>query len=289
MVKKKFVHQEKLPQVIKTGDISGVIDTSLAHQFHLSPSLKIIAGATDGTASFYASGANLPGDISSTIGTTLVIRGISEKLIKDDKGRIYCHRHPAGYWLPGGASNTGGECLEKFFPNEDLKEWDIQVERMPLPTSLIMYPLTRRGERLPFALSKAEFFQNRKEQNRLEFYAGCLEGVGYVEKFSYYLLETLGSSSIQRVFTSGSGAKSSIWCQIRSNILSKPIFIPSTTESAMGACIIAASHLYGSLSLACKKMVRIHKSFEPQREISSQYQESYQKFIDECRNRGYIQ
>jgi len=250
--------------------------------------LKIIAGATDGTASFFASGARIPGDISSTVGTTLVIRGISEKLIKDIKGRIYCHLHPAGYWLPGGASNTGGECLQKFFTNENLKEWDSRVVEMSIPTSLILYPLTRKGERLPFASPEAEFFQSRKESSRLEFYTACLEGVGYIEKYSYYILEKLGSSPIQRVFSSGSGSNSPIWCQIRSNILSKPIFLPKTTESAMGACIIAASYLHGSLSLASQKMVKINEVYEPQKTISLKYQEKYHEFLNECQKRGYV-
>ena len=26
------------------------------------------------------------------------------------------HRHPDGYWLPGGASNTGGEAIVEHFP-----------------------------------------------------------------------------------------------------------------------------------------------------------------------------
>ena len=283
------IEKKKLPKVIKTGQESGIISPSIAKQLHLSSSLRIIAGATDGTAAFFASGAKVPGDISSTLGTTLVIRSISEQLIKDPKGRIYCHLHPSGYWLPGGASNTGGECLQKFFPEENLKDWDKKLENLSFPTSLIVYPLTRKGERLPFASPQAEFFQNRKELNRIEFYAGCLEGVGYVEKFCYQLLENLGSSPIQRVFTSGSGAKSPIWCQIRSNILYKPIYLPETTESAMGACIIAASFLHGTLTKAGEKMVRIKRAFKPQKEFSLKYQDNYDKFVAECRNRGYIE
>ena len=81
---------------------------------------------------------------------------------------------------------------------------------MSIPTSLILYPLTRKGERLPFASPEAEFFQTRKESSRLEFYTACLEGVGYIEKYSYYILEKLGSSPIQRVFSSGSGSNSPI-------------------------------------------------------------------------------
>jgi ribulose kinase len=56
----------------------------------------------------------------------------------------------------------------------------------------------------------------------------------------------------------------------------------------MGACIIAASYLHGSLSLASQKMVKINEVYEPQKTISLQYQEKYHEFLNECQKRGYI-
>lgn len=276
----------KLPKVFMTGEIVGELHPRWKEKWGCSQ-MKVVAGATDGTASFYASGVERVGDISSTLGTTLVIRSISERHIKDPKGRVYCHLHPEGLWLPGGASNTGGECLNRFFPGVDFSEWDERVKDLSLPTTLLVYPLVRQGERLPFANPSAQFFKVGEEENPLAFYAACLEGVGYIERYSFELLESLGANTITRVFSSGSGAKSTIWNQIRANILNRPISLPATLESAMGSCIIAASPFLGGLRQAARDMVEIITTTDPQPEQVCRYEEKYRHFLEECQKRGY--
>ncbi|MGQ9747075.1 MAG: FGGY-family carbohydrate kinase [Candidatus Caldatribacteriaceae bacterium] len=276
----------KLPRVHTTGTIVGKLHSFWTEKWRCIP-LWVVAGATDGTASFYASGVEQAGDISSTLGTTLVIRSISEHQVKDPQGRVYCHRHPDKLWLPGGASNTGGECLNHFFPGIDLSEWDRMVQRLSLPTELLVYPLIRQGERLPFANPKARFFKIGEEKEPLEFYAACLEGVGYIERYSFELLEELGANPIQRVFASGSGAKSLVWNQIRANIFHRPIKLPANLDSAMGSCIIAAAPLFGELRCAGKEMVKIVATIDPELEATLRYEEKYQAFREECQKRGY--
>jgi sugar (pentulose or hexulose) kinase len=276
----------KLPKVFMTGEAIGELNAYWSKKWGC-PRLKVVAGATDGTASFYASGVERVGDISSTLGTTLVIRGISERQIKDPQGRVYCHLHPEGFWLPGGASNTGGECLNHFFPGIDFSEWDERVKNLPLPTTLLVYPLVRQGERLPFAHSQARFFKVGQEKSSLEFYAACLEGVGYVERYSFELLESLGANPVQRVFSSGSGTRSLVWSQIRADILNRPIKLPSTPESAMGSCIVAAAPLLGGLRSAAQDMVTIVTTVDPRPQEASRYEEKYRLFVEECHKRGY--
>ena len=81
----------------------------------LPASIQVTVGITDGCASQIASGAVKPGDWNTTIGTTMVIKGVTKKQIVDEEGRIYSHRHPAGYWMPGGASNTGADWVTNEF------------------------------------------------------------------------------------------------------------------------------------------------------------------------------
>jgi xylulokinase len=279
---------EKLPKVVSSGEVVGTLRPSLAREWSLSPELFVVAGATDGTAAFYASGAQRPGDASSTLGTTLVVRSISEHHVKDPLGRVYCHLHPEGFWLPGGASNTGGECLTHFFPNEDLTSWDEKVASSPLPSSLLVYPLTRKGERFPFAHPQAEFFMVGERKGNLEFYTACLEGVGYVERYGFELLETLGATPIRRVFVSGSGSKSAIWRKIRTNILNLPLCLPRFPDAAMGACIMASCPLLGSISEATQAMVHIVVVEEPRKDLVTCYEEKYFHFKEECLRRGYV-
>src|SRR5690606_39859763 len=81
----------------------------------------------DGCASQVASGAVNIGDWNTTIGTTLVIKGVTNEEIKDPEGRLYSHRHPEGFWMPGGASNTGADWVSADFSN-DLESLNQQAE-----------------------------------------------------------------------------------------------------------------------------------------------------------------
>jgi sugar (pentulose or hexulose) kinase len=78
----------KLPRVVSPGDVVGNVRPQIAQELGLPPNCEVVAGCTDGTASFLASGATHPGDVSCALGTTLVVRSISYQLIKDPEGRI---------------------------------------------------------------------------------------------------------------------------------------------------------------------------------------------------------
>ena len=59
-----------------------------------------ISGATDSNAAFTYQ-ARKPGGGPQLL-EQLCHKGISRNRINDPTGCIYCHRHPDGYWLPGG-------------------------------------------------------------------------------------------------------------------------------------------------------------------------------------------
>ena len=81
----------------------------------------------------------------------------------DPEGLLYAHRHPEGYWLPGAASNTGGESVRMFF-GDRLEEYDRDIEAMP-PTGCLIYPLARKSEKFPFLNMDARGFINCEISN----------------------------------------------------------------------------------------------------------------------------
>jgi len=241
----------------------------------------------DGTAAFLSSGAVLNGEFNTTLGTTLVLKGLSATIIKDERGRIYCHRHPTGGWLPGGASNVGGECLIDEFGEENLAALD-RAAAHNLPTDLLIYPLKRQGERLPFMNPSARGFIEGSPKDRVELYAAHLEGVAYIERLSYELLESLGAEVSDVIYTTGGGAKSDVWMQIRADILNRAVCRPERAESAFGCCVLAAaSAMNADLATITRAMVRREFQVEPRREMATTYADRYARFVDECRKRGY--
>ena len=278
---------DRFPQIATPGLTIGVVSEAGARDTELKPGTPVVAGVTDGTAGFLASGAVRVGDWNSTIGTTLVIRGVSTELIKDPQGRIYCHSHPQGYWLPGGASNVGAECLAKLFHDKNLAELDAYVSQYT-PTSLIVYPLVRTGERLPFVNPKAEGFVIGEPRHEYDLYAGYLEGVGYVERWCLELMEELGAEVGETVYTTGGGAKSEEWMQVRANILNRRVTRPASAECAMGTAAVAASNtLFPDLATAVKSMIRPGPSVSPDPSLVPVYEDHYQAFREACEDHGY--
>jgi xylulokinase len=278
----------RLPRIQRSGELAGRVSARGAAQTGLPEGTPVVAGMTDGCASQISSGAAAPGQFNTTIGTTLVIKGVSERLLLDPLGRIYCHRHPAGWWLPGGASNTGAECLAREFDHEETERLSAAALEHS-PTDLISYPLVGTGERFPFQRPEAEGFLLGEPGSREELFAAYLEGVACLERLAYDTLEELGARIRGPIFSAGGGSRSEAWLQIRADMLGRPVRRPAVTGAAMGAAILAATHEeFDGLPEATKAIVRIDREVEPRRDFLETYAEKYGRFRDACRGRGYI-
>lgn len=278
---------ELLPEVVPSGAVVGVVSVVCSEETSLPAGIPVVAGMTDGCASQISTGAVVPGEWNSTLGTTLVIKGVTQKILKDPLGRIYNHRHPDGWWLPGGASNTGGECIIRRFEKSKWEHIENRAEKIT-PTDKLCWPLVGKGERFPFVNPNAEGFEPHGCDEET-LYICYLEGVGYIEKLAYQTLEGLGAKTKDVIRIAGGATKSILWNKIRASILGKTLILPQNTQAAAGAAILAASRTYfENLNCACENMVKITQYYEPEKKWMPFYEEQYQKFVWELKNRNYI-
>jgi sugar (pentulose or hexulose) kinase len=288
----EYIHQkfpikkEWLPEVVAPGEVIGFIDKNFAEKCQLPKTIKIIAGITDGCASQIAAGAVNPGEWNTTIGTTLVIKGVSKKEIKDPFGRIYSHRHPLGYWMPGGASNTGADWVTNEF-GKDLISLN-QYADEHLPGKHLSYPLRQKGERFPFIAPQAEGFEPEGLSYEERFLAN-MEGVAYIERYSYQVIEELSGETVKAVFTAGGASNSNTWLKIRSNTLNVPIYKMKYVTGAFGAAMLAASNtFFRDLPEAVEKLTQIDKEVYPELALSNHYNNNYYRFLTLLADKGYI-
>lgn len=275
----------KLPRVLRPGEPIARVGTAVAERTGLSRTALVVAGATDGTAGFLASGACAVGEWCSTLGTTLVLRGVSRELLRDPLGRFYSHAHPEGHWLPGAASCVGGECLEVRFKGKDLAALDAQVAEH-LPNKLVLYPLARRGERFPFIDPRAKGFVRGRPSSRAELYAACLEAVAYVERWGYELVAGLGAPLAEPLYAAGGAVGSAVWLQLRADILGRAFRVAANANSAKGAALLAAAAPLGSLAQAVGQMVAFQRTVEPRIRLHAYFDDKYQRFRRAC-DRAY--
>ncbi len=280
------IQKEWLQDVQPSGTVIGTLNTSLAHELGLSSNVAVTNGITDGCASQVASGAMQPGQWNTTIGTTLVIKGVSVKEITDPLNRLYNHRHPAGYWMPGGAGNIGADWVSAGF-KEDMEHFNDTAISLA-PTSKIAYPLIQKGERFPFVAPDAAGFGPSNVSKEV-LYTANMEGVAYAERYAYELIEYLSGENVTAIYTAGGASNSNSWLQIRSDIMQKPICKMKYVSGAVGAAIVAASVTwFNNIADATASLTQVEKWVMPRAALKQQYDDIFVQFLKTMKEMGFI-
>jgi len=238
------IFQQQLPIITKPGTTVGLIKTSLASQFGFSSQLRIVTGCTDSTAAVIATGANKIGDAITSLGSTLVVKIISDKAISNSEFGIYSQPYNGNY-LVGGGSNSGGAVLKHFFSPTQMRQMSKLIKlKNSKPTGLNYYPLLQNGERFPFNDANHPALISPRPDNDVEFFKGLLEGIAEIEYLCYQRLKELGCPKINKIYNMGGGSQNSVWTQMRQSRLQIPIITPDNTEAAYGAALLAhMSHI----------------------------------------------
>jgi sugar (pentulose or hexulose) kinase len=282
------IDEHRLPWVIRSGETIGHISKQCAEETGLAETTRVVAGMTGAGADQIASGARHIGDWNTLLGTPIVFKGLTKHLLVDPLGRVTCHLHPLGYWMPGGASNVGVRVLDERFPNAYQGEFN-RAALSHAPTSLLVYQLAGKGERFPLDHPDAEGFVEGQPQSEQELYAAHLEGIAYVERLTYGILSSLGAEVRERIYTTGDGAKSLEWIQIRADVMGMECARAANANAAMGSAIIAASRtLFESIEEASAQMIQLDRVISPRPHMVLRYADSYPRFLDACRRHGFV-
>ncbi|WP_407180990.1 FGGY-family carbohydrate kinase [Bradyrhizobium sp. STM 3562] len=228
---------EFLPEVLAPGAVIGNILGAVADQFGLPSDVRIIAGTTDGCASFLATGASEPGDGVSALGSSLTLKLLSSAPIFAPEFGIYSH-HILGVWLAGGASNTGGKVLAHFFDPDSLRRLSAAIDPSR-PSGLDYYPLLSPGERFPIMDPSLPPRLEPRPAQESEFLKGLLEGIAAIEQLGYQRLEEFGAPKLKSVRSVGGGSANPHWTSIRRRLLGVPFLAAASGEAAAGAARLA--------------------------------------------------
>ena len=277
---------EILPPVVRSGARIGSVCADAAEATGIPVGTAIFAGMTDGCAAQIGAGALRVGSWNSVLGTTLVLKGVAPKLIHDPLGVVYSHRAPDGGWLPGGASSVGAATVAWGFGGRDLDALSAQAAVLG-PASAVAYPLAGRGERFPFQASEAAGFFLDEPHGELDRYAALLQGVAFIERLCFDYLDLLGAPTGGDLLLTGGGAKSRAWCQLRADVLGKPVKLPENAEAALGMAILAAADGREVASTAAA-MVRIRETLDPQPGRTRTFLAPYLRLVDALTRRGWL-
>ncbi len=230
-------HTELLPRVVAPGAIISTIQPDIASRYGISEECLIHAGTTDSNAAFMASDVHETGIGVTALGTTLVLKQLSEQRIDAPEYGIYSHKY-GDLWLVGGASNAGAGVLREYFNDAQLLSLSTRIDPC-IDSHLDYYPLSKAGERFPINDSSLKPRLTPRPADNAEFLHGVLQGLARIEAAGYAKLAQLGAPPLQRVLSNGGGAKNLVWQLMRERILGVPVVMSTYTQAAYGSALMA--------------------------------------------------
>lgn len=226
----------RLPRVLAPGTPLGPLHPDWTRRWRM-PQAQIVAGTTDSTAAFLATGANRIGQAVTSLGSTLVLKVLAERPVFAPQYGVYSHRL-GDRWLAGGASNSGGAVLRQCFSDAQLRALEARLhpER---PTGLDYYPLPAPGERFPLNDPQLAPRMTPRPADDAQFLQGILEGIADIEARGYALLHDLGAPYPLEVISCGGGARNAPWRALRARRLGVPVTVAAHQDAAFGAARLA--------------------------------------------------
>ena len=163
-----------------------------------------------------------------------------------DKGKIPCHYGPfrdSFVYLP--VCESGGICLEwykdHFIKDMTFRQLDEAASRRQTDENLIFLPYVNGVNAPEFDKNASGVFYGLSvKHDAVSLGAAVMEGVAFLLDKNIHALGELGIYPSE-ILSSGGGAKSDYWNQLKADITGIPVAIPTNEEAALcGAAIIGA-------------------------------------------------
>lgn len=231
------VRRELLPRVVPPGRVLGTLRDGAVRRLGYTADLRIVAGTTDSVAAFLATGAQETGTAVTSLGSTLVLKLLTERPLFAPEFGVYSHRL-GDRWLAGGASNSGGKVLRHYFSQAGLDALTPRLDPQH-PTGLEYYPLVTPGERFPHGDPAWPPRLTPRPADDAVFFQAMLEGIARIEAEGYRLLAGLGAPYPHTVLTVGGGARNAAWTRIRQDRLGVPLRAARSEQACHGAARLA--------------------------------------------------
>ncbi|SFC26986.1 gluconokinase [Alkalibacterium subtropicum] len=208
----------------------------------LSLDTVLVIGASDGCLANLGLNAVGLNEVAMTIGTSGALRMVTDQIILDPKGRLFCYYLSKNRWVVGGAVNNGGNAFQWLadvlsLNYEQLNKLAEEVD--PGSDGLMFYPYLN-GERAPLwdGSVKAQFIGIDAIHSKGHFVRALMEGVLYNLAEVLEILEKSSEKS-RCIKVTGGYLRSSLWKQMTADIFNKQIILSKQFESScLGAVLI---------------------------------------------------
>ncbi len=288
----------QLPEIVQPGTLVGTISPEAASLLGLTTKTGVVTGGMDQAVGAIGAGNFKPGIVSETTGAALAIQAtITDPLIdKSETVPVYYHSVPGHYlFVPVGP--TAGMAFkwfrDAFFQDEIEKAKADHVDAYDRLTELarsipagsdglVMLPhLMGAFSPEPNPLARGSFTGFTLSHTRGHFVRALLESVAFLLRRNLDSIERTGLA-IREIRSTGGGARSDLWNQIKANVCNRPVITLANEETGLlGDAILAgvASGVFQSIEEGCNSMVAVKGKVQPNEDAQA-YSESYRLYCE---------
>ncbi len=268
------VDRSMLPELLDSGVLVGEYD-----------GIKVVTSAMDQVAGAVGAGVIKEGIISEMTGTTMAIFMPTSKMPEyDETSFVPCHYNFDGGYALLSWSATAGMALKwfqkAFLSDKNFKELDEMAEKIAVGSDGVTFLPYLCGSTMPKYNpdARGSFTGLTPEHTPAHFARAIMESVACMLKSN---LDYLGVP-VEEIRIMGGGAKSPLWCSMKTNLTGKKLVTLKNKETAcLGSAILAGvgAGAFDSVEQATKK-IATDKVYLPTGEDYSAVYENFKKYDD---------
>jgi xylulokinase len=292
------IRTEQLPEIVQPGSAVDALSSGAARELGLTTKTVVVTGGMDQAVGAIGAGNFKPGIVSETTGAALAIQAtISDPMLDRSQVVPVYYSSAPGQYLFVPVCPTAGMAFkwlrDVFFQDEMKKAAKEKMDAFDRLTDLakgipagsdglVMLPhlmgayspetnLAARGSFTGFTLS----------HTRGHFVRALLEGVAFMLRQNLEFIEQTGIE-INEIRSTGGGARSRLWNQIKADVCNRPIVTLANEETGLlGDAILAgvASGIFQSIEEGCRSMVAVKEIIQPGNDAGA-YAGFYQMYCE---------
>ena len=235
---------DKLPALAEEPEIAGTLTAVGADLTGLPVGLPVAVGTGDDFSNPLGCGVCRPGTVAVSLGTAETVAALAPSPILDRERLVETHAYPGGLyhlgnpgWLSGGAVRWAASLLGIASD----AAFSALAAEAPSGCDGVLFIPALGGAMAPkwIAAARGSFHGLTASHTRAHLARAVLEGTAFAMRDVVDRLAALGVAT-DRLRIVGGGAKSSLWCEIRSAVTGRPAeILTSSDASALGAALIA--------------------------------------------------
>jgi len=285
------ITREKLPQLVPVFANAGNLKKSYQNSLGLNSETKILIGSSDGCMATLGAGIWKSDKATITVEDSSAVRVVGNKMLHDEKNRVFNYLITENFFVSGGPSNSGGGIFEWFakqfgdftaaYDTESCMNSLLQeAAKVKTGSEGLLFLPYLLGERAPIWNPDARgmYFGINIKHERQHFIRATIEGI-------FYEIYSIGKMlnehrSISALSVNGSFATIPFCAQIIADMFNKPVHVTKNANSvSMGAFLLAATEMgvIKSLDDAASR-TEVAQSYSPNENNHHSYMKYFEIF-----------